>query len=694
VTGAPSYAAVFEPIRVGGVDVPNRVMLSTHATGLSVELSEPEPGARYGRYLALRARGGAGLVVLGSSYSLVNAHPLPGGHLGIRMGGAPHHMWALDHQSDGAVERYVEYLNRIVAGAQAAGSKVFAQLMVGPARAYETYSYPVMTRIDYLTLSSSQGATAYGGVPARELAVDEIRQLVRAAGQLAAVLARSNLDGVELHAHAGDLHTDFLSPAFNRREDAYGGTFDNRMRFTLETLASVRASVPAGFAVALRFSPFEDFAGGLKLAEGVAMAAAMERSGNLDLINIYGASPNTTGLGTPDMTFAEGLNAEASGQVRAAFELGTPVACGGRISDPAVAESIIVGGKADMVALTRAFIADPDWGRKARDGGVAKIRRCCFANEGCMALRNATRVPSLMCTVNPEASHEWEITNPAPASPGELVLVVGGGPAGLKAAEQAAMRGYRVRLVEARGYLGGQVTIQARCRARALESVVTEDLAARLQELGVEITLGTFMDAAGVRQLGAHAVVLATGSEPVRSGYSNLRPELSGIPGADRDFVCTDVDVLEGTAVGRRVLVAEDSSGGDGSAPTVVEYLLDEGHEVTVLTTDTTIGRNVLFRSYRPQMARLYRKGMTQHPHTGVHAIGDHCVTAFNSLTDTRRTIDRIDTVVLVLGRHSRRELFDQLRGDTARLHEAGDAVLPRSVGAAILEGYRLGRSI
>ncbi len=688
------FDALFTPLEVGGLEVPNRIMLCTHGVGLSADAEESVAGQRYGQYLARRAWGGSGLLCLGSSYASVTAVAQPGGELHFRLGGIPHRQWVLGEEDGQAAERYVDYLNVLAAPAQAAGARVFAQLMIGPSRSYESYSYPVMTRVDYLTLSSSEGSTSFGGVPSRELSVKEIGQFVAGLGALVEVISRSRIDGVELHAHAGDLHTDFLSPAYNRRSDGYGGSLHNRMRFTLEMLAAARQAARPGMPVALRFSPYEDYRGGLEIDEGVHMAELMAATGNLDLINVYGAAPNTTGLGTPDLTFPEGLNADYSGRIRAALTDRTSVVCGGRISTPEVAERIISDGQADMVGLVRALIADPDWPLKVRAGKSRDIRRCCFSSEGCMALRNATRVKTIACTVNPEAAHEWEM-EADPVSPGSgRILVVGGGPAGMKAAEQLAERGYAVALCERESVLGGQVRVQARARARALEAVVIEDLEHRLHELDVEIRLDTAVDARAVLAEGADAVVLATGSAPVQLGYTNLRPELDGLPGAERAFVSTDVDVLNGSPVGDRVLVVEDSSGGDATAPTVVEHLVDGGHHVTVLTTATTIGHNVLFRSYLPLMTRLYRKGFTQLAHTGIREIGDGRVLAANVLTGSEWWIENVDTVVLVLGRRSRRELWHSLESQVTRLFEIGDAVMPRSVGAAVLEGHRLGRSL
>jgi NADPH-dependent 2,4-dienoyl-CoA reductase/sulfur reductase-like enzyme len=432
----------------------------------------------------------------------------------------------------------------------------------------------------------------------------------------------------------------------------------------------------------------------MTIDEGAAVLRTIERDGGVDAFNIYGASPNSTGAGTPDMTYPPALNAPHSARVRAELERGTPVICGGRINDPALAEELLATGQADLVGMVRALIADPDLPNKARSGRAAEIRPCCYSSEGCIALLNSTRVPTIRCTVNPETGHEADPPPPPPVRR-KRVLVIGAGPAGLKAAEQAAQRGHEVVVIEREAVPGGQITLQSQVHSRHLESVVVDHLVQRLETLGATLRLGTELDADAIVSHGADAVIVATGSTPVRTGFTNLTTDQPGLPGADLDFVMTHIDLLRGAPAGAHVAVVENCSGGDFTAPVCVEYLLDRGHRVTVLTTDSTIGEEILFRSRRPLLARLYRAGMAMHAHTGVRRIepGGALVT-YNAYSNEEGRIEGLDSVVLVLGRRAEVHLADALRGRVDELYEIGDAMLPRSVSAAIVEGYELGRRI
>jgi 2,4-dienoyl-CoA reductase-like NADH-dependent reductase (Old Yellow Enzyme family) len=685
-----AFPRLFEPIQVGSLILPNRIVGCTHGPGFSLDPAENPAGRRYGHYLARRARGGAAVVTTGTSYTMLRALN-SGGRLRFTIGGGPF-FWPAGERGTPEEERYVAFLGGIAHRVHDAGGKLFAELSLTPSRS-GAYGYSGIYQVDYMHLSSTQTPTVMGGMTARELRGDEIVEMSAALGELAAIASTTGIDGLEIHAHAGDMHTDFLSPVVNRRRDEYGGSLENRMRFTVEMIAAVRARIGPDFPLWMRFSPREELPGGMRIEEGAEILARIEEIGGIDAFNIYGASPNSTGAGTPDMSYPTALNAPDSERIRSELRRGTPVICGGRINDPAVAEELLATGKADLVGMVRALIADPDLPNKAREGRVAEIRPCCYASEGCIALLNGTRVPSIRCTVNPETGHEAEPPPPPPARH-KRILVVGAGPAGLKAAEQAAQRGHEVIVCERESAPGGQVALQSQVHSRHLEQVVVSHLLDRLQALGVTMRLGEELDSSGVLAHGADSVVLATGASAVRTGFTNLVPDLPGLPGAELDHVCTHLDLLRGARVGAHVVVVENGSGGDFTAPVCVEYLLDRGHRVTALTTDSTIGEEILFRSRRPLLTRLYRAGMSHRPHTGVRAIERDAVQTYNAYSGERGGIDGVDSVVLVLGRRSERALADSLRGQVEELYEIGDAMMPRSVNAAMLEGYEIGRRL
>ena len=677
---------LFSPVDVGPLRLANRVVFASHTPGFSLDPTEPVPGRRYGAYLARRAAGGAGLVIMGHRYGFVRAFSRVGGGLGFLAGSNPF-LWDAEQDASGSMEEaYRNHIATIVAAVHAEGVPILGQLSTDPPR---TAIGELLTRIDFLQLAPSPG-TAATGLAARAIEVDEIRRMIAAAGRLAAAAKESGLDGVEVHCHAGDLASEFLSPAYNRRTDAYGGTLANRMRFITELLTEVRRACGPEFVVGLRFSLYDAAGGGFGLDEGIEILRRLDRSGLVDEINVFGSF---SGI---ELYTADGqveVNVAMTSQARATLERGTPIAATGAISDPRVAETIIADGRADLVGMVRALIADPDAPNKAREGRSDDIRRCVYSSEGCLGLQGAWRAQEIMCTVNPEAGAEAEFAQLTVPQIIKRIIVVGGGPAGLKAAEQAAMRGHSVVLYEREEHLGGRVWLQSRVPSRELEGVAVTHLERRLGMLGVELRRGQEADAESLLAEDPDAIVLATGSTPVTTGYSNLTPQLPGLPGAGRSFVLTDEAVLRDAPVGHRVVIIDDSAG-DFAVPLTAEFLLDRGHEVVVCTRRNFIGHNMFSYSLIATRTRLEAKGLRVVSEVEVKEITDRGVLATEIWTRDPVRLESLDTVVLSIGRHSDRTLRDQLADSGIELMEAGDSVMPRSVGAAIRDGFLVGREI
>jgi 2,4-dienoyl-CoA reductase-like NADH-dependent reductase (Old Yellow Enzyme family)/thioredoxin reductase len=675
---------LFRPIDVGHLTLENRVVFASHTPGFSLDPNEAVPGRRYGAYLARRAEGGAGLVVLGHRYCFVRAVTAVGGGLEFVAGSNPF-LWSVDSPGSAQEDAYRSHIATIVAAVHARGVPVLAQFSTDPPR---TAIGELLTRVDYLQLAPSPGASGIG-LAARALELEEIQRLVAAAGRLARVAKEAGLDGVELHCHAGDLASDFLSPVFNRRTDHYGGTLENRMRFIVDVLRAVRANAGDDFVVGLRFSLFDQFGSGYGIDEGIEILRRLEQLKLVDEINIYGTF---SGIEPYSADGATDVHVEMTAQARAGLSGNTPVLVAGSISDPASAERILSEGKADLIGMVRALIADPDAPRKAREGRSGDIRRCVFSAEGCLGLQGAWRAPEILCTVNPEAGSEEQHAVVPPAKVHKRVVIVGGGPAGLKTAEQAATRGHSVVLFEADPQLGGRVWMQAKVPSRATEGVAVSHLIDRIEALGVEVHTGIAVDAQRILAEQPDTVVLATGTQPVSVGYTNLAPQLSGLPGADLPFVLTDEDVLRDAPVGQRVVIVDDSAG-DFAVGLTAEYLLDRGHDVQACTRRHSIGHNMFSYSQASMMGRLTEKGLRVRDRFQVTAIVDGAVTGVAVWTQEPLRIEA-DSVVLSLGRVSDRRLRAELLGAGPELFETGDAIMPRSVGAAILDGFLLGRHI
>ncbi|KKK46960.1 hypothetical protein LCGC14_3160020, partial [marine sediment metagenome] len=334
-----------------------------------------------------------------------------------------------------------------------------------------------------------------------------------------------------IHAAHSYLLGQFLSPISNKRSDEYGGSLENRCRLTVEVIDAVRAAVGADLPMGIRISADEFASVGLTGQESVEIARIFAATGKLDWIDVSaGAYWSMAPIIVAPMAFPPGFIVHLAAAIKQAVEL--PVFCVGRITDPLQAEKILEENQADVVGMTRALIADPELPIKAREGRLDDIRHC----TGCMYCVGRLYVNQpLACIHNPAAGRESWLgmgTLKRTESP-KQVTVIGGGPAGLKAAEVAASRGHRVTLFERSSELGGQVRLAARAPTRADIEEVVRHLIVQCGRLGVELKTGVAVSADDVAAGGADAVVVATGCRPKRTFFAPLRLEEIEVPGAD-----------------------------------------------------------------------------------------------------------------------------------------------------------------
>jgi hypothetical protein len=369
------------------------------------------------------------------------------------------------------------------------------------------------------------------------------------------------------------------------------------------------------------------------------------------------------------------------------------IAVGG-INEPQDAERVVATGIADMVALTREQIADPQFVQKISSGREDEIYHCIRANQGCIG-RVGRGLP-IGCTVNPAAGREarFGAGTQVPAAKSERWLIVGGGPAGMKAAAGLAERGHEVVLSEAADSLGGQVNLILKTPGRESLAWLTRDLERHLERLGVRVELGRAMTPGAVEDLSPDAIVVATGASPSRTGFTMARPMVPVLPGVDRPHVITGWDVLTGSAeVGRKVVLLEDD--GTRYAAGVAEVLLDLGREVELVTPLSTLFPTT---AYTNDMAVLYRrlmgKGLRYTLGAWATEIGERELGIVDLNTDAEDRRAGVDTVVLVGARLPVDDLYRQLALDRSRVHRVGDCVAPRGLDHAVYEGFLAGREL
>ena len=508
----------------------------------------------------------------------------------------------------------------------------------------------------------------------------------------------AGFDAVEIMG--GYLVTQFLSPLSNLREDGYGGDLSGRMRFGVEIARKVRKAVGPDYPVLFRLGGNEFMPGGCDHGAMKTFASVLEKEG-VDLMNVTGGRHETRipqiTMAVPRRTYvylAQGIKSVVS----------IPVLASNRINDPADGETILRNGEADLVTMARALMADPDLPNKAKNGKSGAIYHCIGCNQGC--LDQVFLGKPVTCLVNPMVGmeEEWQVV---PTDKSKKVMVIGGGPAGMKAACTAAERGHHVTLVEKEDRLGGQLLLNRFIPGRYELVNAATDLINNLKTLKVKTLLGREGNVELIEELGPDAVILASGANPI---------ELH-LPGDDRGTVCQAWDVLAGKVrVGHKVVVVGGNAVGlevalymasQGTlSPEVFHFLSVHGAEppeflsemtrkgnkdVTVVEMTRRAGQDIGASTRWIVKAELRRLGVTVRK--GTRAVG---VTPEGLEVETEEGSDflRADTIVMAAGSKPDNQLTDDVKEHVPEYYIAGDANEARNALYAIREGFLAGLKV
>jgi len=656
------FKYLFTPLKIGTLTVRNRIVSTGHGT----QLAESHlPSERLAYYHAERAKGGVGLIVMEGT----SIHP-------TNVDG--------DHMMFGFDERAIPEFKRVADMVHEYGAKIFGQLHHRGIHNYSDHS-----RLPVLGPSDVPGVLNLE--TPKEMEIEDIEEIIEAYGKTANNFKESGVDGVEIHSAHSYLPMQFLSPLYNKRKDEYGGSLENRMRFLLRVVDHVRKTVGQSFTVGIRISSDELIPGGLTIDDMKIVAKRLEETGKIDFIDVAMGSHHTYSFIIAPMYVPPGYEVSFTAQIKEV--VGLPVFIVGRVTDPVLAESILAEGKADMVAMTRALIADPELPNKAREGRLDDIRACVGDMQDCVGMLLKGR--GIGCIQNPAVSKEkeWGIGTLKPTEKRKRVLVVGGGPAGMEAARVAALRGHEVILYEKEQELGGQVNLAAKLPGREEISQVARWLELQLKKLGVKVILGKEVTPEVVDEVKPDAVVVATGAEHVKTGFTGFLPQLQYIPGSEQENVVTPEAILKGQVkAGKKVVILDE----DGFIVPlgIAELLASEGSHVEVLTFLTHVGGYLDFINRGIVYRRVLNLGVKLSPLTYMKEISGNNVVAYNIYTREERRIEGVDTVMLATRRKANNELYEQLKGRVAELYAVGDCVAPRRIGMAIYEGQKIGRQL
>lgn len=649
------FPHLFTPLALGAVTIPNRIVSSGHDT---VMVHDGRVTDRLVAYHRARAEGGVGLIIV----------QVAGVHETARY--TSHVLMATD---DSCIEGY----RRLVDAVTPLGTVLFGQLF-HPGR-------EVMESQD----GSSPVAVAPSSVPnerfhvmPRALEVDEVVDIVEGYAAGARRLREAGLAGVEVVASHGYLPSQFLNPAVNLRHDLYGGSDENRLRFLRDVLAGVRAATDADTVVGLRISIDEQDPSGLPADVAVAACRSLASQGLVDYLNITtGTSASLAGSDhiVPEMSIANAYTAPLARRVRG--QVGVPVLVGGRVNQPQEAERLVARGSADGVIMTRALICDPDMPRRAQAGALDDIRACIGCNQACIGHFHAGY--PISCIQHPETGREVEFGRRRRSVSPRRVLVVGGGPAGLKAASVAAECGHPVELHEASRRLGGQILLAQQLPDRAEFGGAAANLTREAVRAGVRIELGSLVDRDLVERLDPDLVIVATGARPY------LPPlEVMGTP-----CLLDAWEVIGGATPERgHVVVADWRS--DWIGPGVARLLAARGLRVSLAVNAPTPGE-MLQQYVRDALVRsLVREGIAVVPWVRPIGIFDDSVYLQHVLTGEPVVLDGTTGLVIACGHQPEAELLAELRTTGRAVVGVGDALSPRTVEEAVLEGLRAGVAV
>lgn len=637
------YEKLFEPININGkLELKNRLVVPA----MSTLTATPEGASteQFAAYLERKAQGGWGMII--TEYFGVAPYV---GFFPAMLG-----IW-----NDELIETHKMVTDRV----HKAGAKIAAQISHSGRETFIAVS-------DENLVAPSPVKDISGTKKPRELSKEEIKTIVGQYGDTALNLKKAGFDAIEIYAAHGYLISNFLSKYSNYRIDEYGGCLENRMRFLLEIVEDTRNKVGEDYPIFVRLSTREFVPGGLSIAESRVICHKLEEAG-VDMIDcsqgIFTVSNNIV----EPMQMENACFVDASEEIKKCVDI--PVMTAGRINEASIAENVLTTGKADLIGMGRASLADPDFPKKVKEGRLDEIRYCIGCVQGCIG--GNMRGENCHCLVNPELDRESELPF-NPVDEAKNILVIGAGPAGLEAAIVAARRGHKVTVLEKDYRPGGTWNIACLPLDKGELITFTKWQVDECRRQGVEILYNTEATVDKVKELNPDKVIVATGCTPF----------IPPIKGADRENVVQANDVLlQNVDFGKKVVVL----GGGSVGVETAEYISFCGSDVSVVEM-----RDAILIGLERETWLMHTKTVKDY---GIHVYTDSAVTEIgeNTVTLDRKgkdiVLEEVDTVVVAAGSRSNNQLVEPLQNAGFDITVVGDAKQVRNGLPAIYEGYMAG---
>jgi 2,4-dienoyl-CoA reductase-like NADH-dependent reductase (Old Yellow Enzyme family)/thioredoxin reductase len=646
---------LFEPTKIGGMTVKNRIVMPPMDTNLGTR--DGFVTSRLIDYYQERAKGGAGLIIVECT-----SVDYPRGKISVGQ-------LSIDD------DKYLDGLAELAAAIQKGGARAAIQLEHGGGVTHSSIAgHPPM---------GPSASISPLGEPVTQMSIAQIGELVGRFADAAARAKKAGFDGAEIHGAHEHLLAQFIAPSVNQREDEYGGALENRARFLLEVIRACRGAVGADYPLWCRIDTAEyGVYPAIDRLDGGQVGRWAQEAG-VDAVHAsghgYGADFAALCPGTP------GLHLVGAAEVKR--NVSVPVMAVGRIYSE-LGEWALREGMADLIAMGRALIADPFLPDKAAEGRLDDVVPCigcweCVEGNIQAVVQsvidpNSTSKGELECSVNPAAGREAEL-GIVPAVSAKRVVVVGGGPAGMEAARVARLRGHDVTLMEKDGQLGGQMIPGAAPPHKEGISLLVDYFESQLRKLGVKVELDKEATPDSIASARPDCVAWAAGTTP-------LAPDIPGVPSGK---IVSAADVLRGSAtVGETVVII----GGDGTGCETAHHLADQGKRVTVveilpqvLSKEGTIVQMRLLE----ELARLKVELLTGVEYQGHDEHGP----IVRASSGEVRTL-KADSYVMAAGAQSNSDLVATLKESFGSVHVIGDALEPRRIRHAILEGFEVGRQL